>query len=112
VWQNFSLLFDVIDSVKYLGYAMCQAYKIRQLAVYRHDTGRTQYEATHLGSVYCASKGKDYVATILSSFESEIAMDPECRSRLRPDSAFFFRTRSQNFLTNQSGPGVTFQFRH
>jgi len=30
VWQNFSLLFDVIDSEKYLGYVICQACKICQ----------------------------------------------------------------------------------
>ena len=34
---------------------------------------------------------------------AEVAMDPECRSRLRQDSAFFFRirTRSQNFVKNR-----------
>jgi len=30
VWQNFSLLFDAIDSEKYLGYAICQACKVCQ----------------------------------------------------------------------------------
>jgi len=30
VWQNFSLLFNAIDSEKYLGYAICQACKICQ----------------------------------------------------------------------------------
>jgi len=30
VWQNFNLLFDAIDSEKYLGYAICQACKICQ----------------------------------------------------------------------------------
>jgi len=30
VWQIFSLLFNAIDSEKYLGYAICQACKICQ----------------------------------------------------------------------------------
>jgi len=30
VWQNFSLLFHAIDSEKYLGCAICQAYKVCQ----------------------------------------------------------------------------------
>ena len=30
VWKNFSLLFNAIDSEKYLGYAICQACKICQ----------------------------------------------------------------------------------
>jgi len=30
VWQNFSLLFNAIDSEKYFGYATCQACKICQ----------------------------------------------------------------------------------
>jgi len=30
VWQNFSLLFNAIDSEKYLGYAICQACKVCQ----------------------------------------------------------------------------------
>jgi len=28
--------------------------------------------------------------------EPEVVMDPECRSRLRQDSAFFFRARSRS----------------
>jgi len=31
----------------------------------------------------------------------EVAMDPECQSRLPQDFAFFFRTRSQNFVKNR-----------
>ena len=30
LWQNFSLLFNALDSEKYFGYAICQAYKICQ----------------------------------------------------------------------------------
>jgi len=30
VWQNFSLLFNAIDSEKYFGYAICQACNICQ----------------------------------------------------------------------------------
>jgi len=30
VWQNSSLLFNAIDSEKYLGYAICQACKMCQ----------------------------------------------------------------------------------
>jgi len=42
VWQNFSLLFDAIDSEKYLGYAMCQACKM----LFKHD--RAKSGTTHL----------------------------------------------------------------
>ena len=37
--------------------------------------------------------------------EAEVAMDPECRSRLRQDSAIFLRIRigSQNFAKNRTG---------
>ena len=31
-----------------------------------------------------------------------VGPDPECRSRLRKDSAFFFRTRSQKFVKNRT----------
>ena len=55
VWQNFSLLFNAIDSEKYLGYAICQACKRRyvKLSVCKHD--RDQSDTTH-SSVYSASK--------------------------------------------------------
>ena len=42
VWQNFSLLFDAIDSEKYLGYAMCQVCKM----LFKHD--RVKSGTTHL----------------------------------------------------------------
>jgi len=55
VWQNFSLLFNPVDSEKYLGYAICQAWKrgYVKLSVYKHD--RDQSDATH-SSVYSASR--------------------------------------------------------
>jgi len=55
VWQNFSLLFNAIDSEKYLGYAVCQACKRRyvKLSVHKHD--RDQSDTTH-SSVYSASR--------------------------------------------------------
>ena len=34
-------------------------------------------------------------------YGAEVAMDPECRSRLRQDSSFFFRTRSKKFVKNR-----------
>ena len=53
VWQNFSLLF-VIDSEKYLGYAVCQAFaRFVKLSVYKHDGA--QSGITHSGGVYSAS---------------------------------------------------------
>ena len=42
VWQNFSLLFDAIDSEKYLDYAMCQVCKM----LFKHD--RAKSGTTHL----------------------------------------------------------------
>jgi len=33
--------------------------------------------------------------------DPELGMDPECRSRLWQDSAFFLRTRSQKFVKNR-----------
>jgi len=43
---------------------------------------------------------------------SEMAMDPECWSRLWKDSAFFFRTGSGHGVKIlwKTGAGVTFQF--
>ena len=35
-------------------------------------------------------------------YEPEVGPDPDYRSRLRKDSAFFFRTRSQKFVKNQT----------
>jgi len=66
VWKNFSLLFNAIDSEKYLGYAICQACKRRyiKLSVYKHD--RDQSDTTH-SSVYSASRQNlcwDYFAFI------------------------------------------------
>jgi len=68
VWQNFSLLFDAIDSEKYSGDATCKVYKSRyvKLSVYKHD--RNQSDATH-SSVYSASRQNlcwDYFAFILT----------------------------------------------
>ena len=65
-WQNFSLLFNAIDSEKYLGYAIRQACKRRyvKLSVYKHD--RDQSDTTH-SSVYSASRKNlcwDYFAFI------------------------------------------------
>jgi len=39
VWQHFSLLFNTIDSEKYLGYAICRACKRRyvKVSIYKHD---------------------------------------------------------------------------
>ena len=55
VWQNFSFLFNPIDSEKYSGYAICQACKRRyvKLSVYKH--GKDQSDTTH-SSVYSASR--------------------------------------------------------
>jgi len=55
VWQNFSLLFNAIDSEKYLGYAICQAFKrgYAKLSVYKHD--RDQSDTTY-SSVYSSSR--------------------------------------------------------
>jgi len=66
VWQNFSLLFNPIDSEKYLGYAICQACKRRyvKLSVYKHN--RDQSDTTP-SSVYSASRQNlcwDYFAFI------------------------------------------------
>jgi len=66
VWQNFSLLFNAIDSEKCLGYAICQACKRKyvKLSVYKHD--RDQSDTTH-SSVYSASRQNlcwDYFAFI------------------------------------------------
>jgi len=66
VWQNFSLLFNAINSEKYLGYAICQACKRRyvKLSVYKHD--RDLSDTTH-SSVYSASRQNlcwDYFAFI------------------------------------------------
>jgi len=63
MWQNFSLLFDAVDSEKYLVYAVAYV----KHAIYRHN--RAQYGATHLGSVYCVSQGKYCEGTILPSVE-------------------------------------------
>jgi len=41
---------------------------------------------------------------------AEAATDPECRVRLRPDSAFSFRIRSRRYLW-KTGLGVNFHFR-
>jgi len=38
VWHNFSLLFDAIDSEKYLGYAICQVCKILYVKLARYVT--------------------------------------------------------------------------
>jgi len=56
VWQNFSLLFNAIDSEKYSGYAICQACKRRyvKLSFYKHD--RDQSDTTHSGTVYSSSR--------------------------------------------------------
>jgi len=66
VWQNFSLLFNAIDSEKCLGYAICQACKRRyvKLSVYKHD--RDQSDTKH-SSVYFAPRQNlcwDYFAFI------------------------------------------------
>jgi len=66
VWQNFSLLFNAIESEKYLCYAICQACKRRyvKLSVYKHDSD--QSDTTH-SSVYSASRQNlcwDYFAFI------------------------------------------------
>jgi len=55
------------------------------------------------------------VVSILPLAEPQVGPDPDYRSRLRPDSAILFRTRirtrSQKFVKNRTGPGVTFPFR-
>jgi len=66
VWQNFSLLFNALDSEKYLGHAICQACKRRyvKLSVNKHD--RDQSDITH-SSIYSASRQNlcwDYFAFI------------------------------------------------
>ena len=69
VWQNFSLLFNAIDSEKYLGYMIFQVKLVRYvtLFVYKHD--RAQSGTTHSGIVYSALWGKTCAGTILPSFE-------------------------------------------
>ena len=69
VWQNFSLLFDAIDSEKYLGYMIFQVKLVRYvtLFVYKHD--RAQSGTTSSGTVYSASWGKTCAGTILPSFK-------------------------------------------
>ena len=55
VWQNFSLLFNVIDSEKYLGYTICQTCKRTcvKLSFYKHV--RAQSGTTYSDSVNSAS---------------------------------------------------------
>ena len=45
VWQNFRLLFDPIDSEKYLGCAICQACKIAyvKVSVYKYDRAQSAF---------------------------------------------------------------------
>ena len=74
VWQNFILLFNAIDSENSLGYAICQACKICQLPVCKHD--RAQSGTTDSGSVYSASWGKTFAGTILPSFEGIWILNP------------------------------------
>jgi len=80
VWQNFSLLFNAIDSEKYLGYAMCQACKRRyvKLSVYKHD--RDQSDTTH-SSVYSASRQNlcwDYFAFIWTQLVEVVIWQAWC----------------------------------
>jgi len=42
---------------------------------------------------------------------AEVGPDPDCRSRLRQDSVFFFRTRIRSQNLWKSGSGVTFAVR-
>ena len=53
------------------------------------------------------------VATLPWMLQSKVGPDPVYRSRLRQNSAFFFRTGSGTGVKNlgKTGPGVTFQFR-
>jgi len=60
---------------------------------------------THAVSSTTACLGYMYIA--------EVATNPECRSRLRKDPAFFFWIRggSQKFVKNQTRTGVSCHFR-
>jgi len=49
---------------------------------------------------YVFAKNMSYSSS--NTFKPEVVQDPECRSRLRQDSAFFFRTRSQKFVKNRT----------
>ena len=66
-----------------------------------------------LGSVYFVSWGKttDGVILPLAKYSCASEVAPECRSQLRHDSAFFFRsrirTRSQNFGNYRTRSGFT-----
>jgi len=80
VWQNFSLLFNPVDSEKYLGYAICQAWKrgYVKLSVYKHD--RDQSDATH-SSVYSASRRNlcwDYFAFIWTQLVEVVIWQAWC----------------------------------
>jgi len=73
VWQNFSLLFNAIDSDKYLSCNITSKWYVKlaryvKLSVYKHDD-RAQSGTTHSGCVYSASWSKTCAGTIFPLFE-------------------------------------------
>ena len=48
VWQNFSLLFNAVDSEKYFGYAICKLARYAKLPVYKHDRAQSGVATSRL----------------------------------------------------------------
>jgi len=67
MWQNFSVLFNAIDSEKYLGYAICQGCKRRHVNfLFTSMTGTKVIQRIQVSTLL---RGKIYAGTILPSFE-------------------------------------------
>jgi len=82
-------------------------HRLWAFCVSKAASGLAAVDAPAVSPLSGATSLRDAVASI----PSELATDPECRSRLWKDCAFFFRHRAGVKSVWKIKPGVTFYFR-
>jgi len=98
--RNILFRLEVFDSFKHFSENLVEIL-IEVTVVKVPGSNETCGQQTQVATIQALHKRKRQIYCCKGP-QSEVAPDPECRSRLRQDSAFFFRTQSQKFVKNRT----------